>query len=305
MKKEIGDYIIFPLNCLSLNVGYKFLIKCILCYGIINILKQKYNIKDIKHLLFRNIATKWSTDELDYFDDYFIELIFNIDQDNTTDFENPKTIFLKYKILWSHNKEFENKYGKDANVLINTELLNDILNRSVLTERQFRILCAIYSKIGKSPYQFITNEQINFRLNGYKTENIYKQNEKRFNKLSKKILKKEIILLGHNERNFFDRVQYGRRTYIYSRTIRGKKLENIALRKYLKAKIKVSAEDIRNKKLAEKCKSTLSKIKSSDFDINKLDEILDSYLVKASKAEPKYTSKRKAKGKLKELRKEL
>jgi hypothetical protein len=305
-NKKIHDYVIFPLNCLGIDAGYKFLLQCILDYGLISSVLQKYSVKDIRELLKGNIIKKWSSDEHKSFWEYFNSKSKKV---RAGTIGNNWLIFLRYKIIADHNGIFENKYGKDANVLINTELLYDILTKEALKEIQFRILSAIYSKIGNSAYKIVFNKEIRHRLNGFKSEKIYEiEGKTKYPYVSNKILRKEINFMMHGEysRNFFDRVMYGKRIYYYSRVIRGKKLENIILKKRLVSKVRLLSENTRNKNIENKYKEILNKMKSPEFDSRKLENLIvaenSDPSSKVSLSESKIKSK--AKRKLEELRKD-
>lgn len=265
---------IIPLNCLCLNFTFKFLVDCIISYSIINSILLKNNIKDYDNSISYKNIEKWAMDIYEQHEDVM---------DNSSyDLYNH---YLRYKIIFIYNKRFTEKYeGNDAKILIYIDLLNDILKKNVLTERQFRILCAIYSSIGKRPYKIIYNDEISIRALGYRNKDIYlkeKENSLSINKLySKKILSNEILLLSYSKfsHNFFDRFRDGRR-YYYSRYIRGKKLEDIVTYKLHLNRIRRQKENNRyknmRKNLIELSSRDLTKSDIKNFE--KINENIRKY----------------------------
>ena len=169
--------------------------------------------------------------------------------------------------------------GIDAKVGIYTDLLHDIYTKHALTERQFRILIAIYSKIGTKIYQVIYNDEIRYRAWGFKSKDAYNKltstGDKSIRLFSNKILKKEILYLkkGSEGRGFFDRIYDGRR-YYYSIKQTGSHLRRIVLYILSLHKIRSYEEDKRNKSLRNSFKKVLNEI-LNDKTISKINSKRD------------------------------
>ena len=269
------DYIIFPLCCLSINLTFKKLIKYLISYSAVEIAEKRYKSYNRK---FRDyIISTGAYDSKKYPLNKIILWVHH--KIRKKYIKNLRLIQRRYNLVKRHIERFENNHGKDANVLIGVELMRDVLNKSALTERQFRILCATYSKIGQSTYQIIYNKEINLRSLGYRNEKILmKEKQKSYKNIkfySKKVLAIEITFLkkGYNGRNFFDRVRDGRR-YYYSRTLRGEELENLVLeRKLNNANVRIIEENSRNRKVQTRYKKILEDIRCNKIDINELGKL--------------------------------
>lgn len=216
-KKEIkknNEYIFFSLCCLNLRLPYNSLVKKILYYSYVD--------KSSK----------------DYLDASSVSKKCGIDIDVKQKKELYMKKYQKYKhsfnLVNEHIISYQNKYGKDAMVSIHKNLIKEQFEIHSLSEEEFKILCAIYSKIGTSEYQTIIYDEIRVRACGYRSVSIYLR-AKGLDKLdmknlfSDKVLNRIITKLSKDGgRNLFDRVRYGK-IYYYSTKIRGSKLEKLIL----------------------------------------------------------------------------
>lgn len=265
-------YIIFPLNILSLNFQYAFLLNCILDYYIVEEIIMRIN----KEYDVCNTAITYQQ-----FKAYHKQVKEMQDKFNRNRVYNLWNIYLRHKIIRIQNKKIERRYkSKDAKVKFHIELLCDILNKSALTERQFRILCSIYSKLGVKKVNVVYNYEIRLRAFGYKSQKISDE-EKLLNKinipnLSNKVLHKEILYLkeGKYSRSFFDSVNDGRRNY-YSIFIRGEELEKYVAAKLMINKLRRETERIRNKKFRDKVNKQL-KSKLTENEIKEIYKVLET-----------------------------
>jgi hypothetical protein len=253
-------YIIFPLNILSLQFSFKFLLNCIYDYHII----QSYLSEDTLNIYetddsYKNILK------------YRKSILKNKNISKLRKINNIHLIYLHYKIIKNQNNRYEILYGKDVRVQIHIELIEDILINNVLTEKQFRILCAINSKIGVSKYQIIYNDEIRLRAMGFKSKKVFEnQVEKiKYSFYSNKVLKEEVTKLkfGNFGRNFFDRVYDGRK-YYYSKIYKGNDLENIVIMKLSKNKFRFEEE--RNRNRNRKVRDRLKKLYNSKLNNNEI-----------------------------------
>jgi len=263
--KKIKHYIIIPLNTLSINVSYKKLINHILDFYIIKSIKDK-GFMDF----YDKLNNKFDICYKEFINDKFYEINKNILKVKLNNF---KKVMIHYKKIIKHNKIFENSYnGRDAKIKIFINLLNDIILKNALNEKQFRILCAIYSVIGMKPFYRIYNYEINYRANGYRSVEIYNNEMKRTKRqnvfYSNKIIRKIRIELKY--RNFFD-IFYDKRKYFYSILLRDDKLKNAVL--YRKLSYFAKLQNERNR--YEEFKNEYNEILSKGLNKNKINKIFE------------------------------
>lgn len=111
------------------------------------------------------------------------------------------------------------KFGDSGRALcrIKLEWIWDSLRGGMLSEREFRVLVAIYSAIGNKPFRRITREEIRRRSCGYASKARYEQDiaakAPKFN-LTDSQIKTTVAKL--QQLNFFAKVTYARRVSYYT-----------------------------------------------------------------------------------------
>lgn len=237
------SFVIFNLYTLRLNVSYRFLLNCLIDYFIISVLKDKYGEKKLFYYFKENIlpesSEEYATILLEY--KYLHKTIRGFSSNNFN------YSFLRYRIIKLNNSKYIKQYNSnDAKVIIYLNLLTDILDKNVLEETSFRVLCAIFSVLGNSKkVKVITNAQINHRINGLMSEKYVELELKATNRplinIKNRPLKAIIESLGDGtlSRHFFARRRDGRK-YYYSKYLKGSKLE------YYIAALKLKRKAIRD-----------------------------------------------------------
>ncbi len=265
---EKESFAIFPLYALNLKLDYKYLINCILDYYVISVLKSYYSTKAIRIAVKKLQGEKeLDSTEHDMMDD-FLKVYKKV---RKTRKAKLPVVYFRYRVI--HNLTIQYKklnIGVDAKVGIYTDLLHDIHTKHALTERQFRILIAVYSKIGTKIYQVIYNDEIRYRAWGFKSKDAYNKltsiTDRSIRLYSNKILKKEILYLkkGSEGRGFFDRVYDGRK-YYYSIKQTGSHLSQIVLNILSLHKIRSFEENKRNKALRNRVNKILNEQLNDDI----------------------------------------
>jgi hypothetical protein len=72
-----------------------------------------------------------------------------------------------------HHEKWEERNGADPLVRIKKHIMFNIRDARILSMREFRVLAAIYSSIGRSPYRAITEPVIRVRAVGCKCKSIF------------------------------------------------------------------------------------------------------------------------------------
>jgi hypothetical protein len=117
-------------------------------------------------------------------------------------------------------RDRESRYGRDASVRISTSLLWEAHNSTGLTYREFSILCAINSVIGKrrSVPRRITEPSIRARAAGFKSWNVAKRELARDESRAAQLLTPHQVrytLESLHLRKFFARARVGAKTVKY------------------------------------------------------------------------------------------
>lgn len=215
-----NEHIIFPLCILSMNDNTKMLIKPMIYYALVNI--AKHNNLSLNSKTLNDRISEIAKDK-------------NVKLKFIDKFKNFKLIKLLYKKVKDYKIEFEDINGNDARVLMKISVLYDFKYYSKLSDKEFRVLCAIYSCLGTNEVRIIYNDQIRYRAFGFKSRNAYYKIRAERNKnvsipeMSDKVLKRIIEKLI--QRGFFDRQRDGRR-YYYSKVLRGRNLLNYVFKRY-------------------------------------------------------------------------
>ncbi|HVY70251.1 MAG TPA: hypothetical protein VHH73_10010 [Verrucomicrobiae bacterium] len=125
--------------------------------------------------------------------------------------------------------EYQRKHGRDAHVRIRADLFWDVKDKRGLTEREFCVLCAIYSVIGdkKGPVR-ITQATIAYRALGYKSKAA--MDAELLNRTDGAVLLTDWKLRATIEkleaRKLVCRVTYGRRQTYYSHRLTPGEMRN-------------------------------------------------------------------------------
>lgn len=178
--EKFKKHIIFPLCALSINLELNKLIIYLIDYALVQIAKKelmatefkgKYKAMLVREMMyFKNNAMVFSKNntvhhpELEQIEkkmkiyektklkNYIIQAAkerkLNIRK------KSLKRIILNHNVINYHKEKFEEKNEKDARVLMNLRFLYDIKKKNALSENEFRVLCAIYSCLGKPKYIF-------------------------------------------------------------------------------------------------------------------------------------------------------
>ena len=263
------QFVLIPLSSLSLNFSFIFLIDCVLNYAVVqNVIRELNYANKVTYIKY-DLITKWSPQ---------IENSYRVIRKQKLN--SLFTLYLKYKIIAKLKNNFQNKHKKnDALIMVYHDLIYDIYNKKVLSERQFRILCAIYSVIGRGNPKPIYNNTIRLRSFGYMTELAYKEAESNTKQVrrfySNKILSKEIncLRVGKFSRNFFHRFYDGRK-YYYSRFRSREYLECFVTNIKLQHKLRRDEESLQYAKFSEKY-NKLSKEKLNDNELNKYSDNIE------------------------------
>jgi len=277
--KEVNkkSFVIFPLYTLRLNVGLTFLINCIIDYFIISVLKEKYSEKKLiyyfKGYTFPEYPEEKTVIMLEY--KYLQKRIRGYPLNNFN------YSFLRYRIIKLNNIKYVKWYGKnDAKVMLYLNLLTDILDKNVLQESQFRVLCAIFSVLGKNKNpKSITNSIINYRVNGLMNKAIadleISKTKRTIYTYKNRTLKKIIDSLGDGVlgRHFFARRRDGRQ-YYYSKYLRGKELEIYVARLKLKNKAVQSESRINEENVKKHYHELANKKRLSENEMNMIFKLI-------------------------------
>lgn len=148
-------------------------------------------------------------------------------------------------------REYESRYGKDVKVKIHKDILFEVRDKK-FDERMFRVYCAVLSVIGNKNFVRITIDTISFRMHGFKTSDIYLDNNLSYEVLTRR--QTEITLAKLQERNFFRRFTYAKRVIYYSTKLSDEDLLNAIADKIANAKFRKSKSKIANEVLTLKVK---------------------------------------------------
>jgi hypothetical protein len=124
----------------------------------------------------------------------------------------------EYHRLRTHRDDWEARHGKDCLVRIKTDLCLEVRDGRGMSFREFRVLCAIYSVIGRSAYRRITLDTVRVRASGCKTAAVMKAEAAAGRPLPEPLTPKQVrATIAHlHERGWFARVTpnpHGRATY--------------------------------------------------------------------------------------------
>lgn len=273
-------FIVFPLHALSMKLELKVLIQTLLDYGICNramkdFIKFKIHAQKLLHpykYKDYNIFERLKRHNRIYKDGSRTDMIISEFEGKYIDFleiyKAKKIGFYKIKKLMAGYKK---KYGIDSNVMMHDDLLFEIIYRKVLSEEEFRILCAVYSKIGNSKFQAVFNDEIRCRAYGYMTQVILEDNNEKRLPYSNKVLRWRLDKLckACEGRNFFDRVRDGRK-YHYSRKLRGKELKMEIIRTKLKPIMQREHANSVAREIIDKVKTTKKELMGKKLTSNEI-----------------------------------
>jgi len=140
-------YVHFPLCCLHFNKNMAVTADYLISYGIIERAKKLHNSTD-------NTAIDAACEDT-------LGII-------PGDFQQTRE---RAAAIQQHIDNFENKYGRDAQVRIHKSVLFDVRDKKFKYGADgFRVLCAIYSKISRRfPFPRITTAEINVRARGIRS----------------------------------------------------------------------------------------------------------------------------------------
>ncbi len=261
--EEFKKHIIFPLCALSISIKFKRLLKYLIHYALVGIAKG-----ELHNTLFK--AKNYQKELNELIPDKIIEV--GADRDIDYDYIYPiDRTRLNYQVIQHHKDIFVAKFEEDARVLMNINFLIDIIEKNALSEKEFRVLCAIYSCLGKhTKVRIIVNDEIRHRALGYK------RNYFEFDKellLSDKVLNRIINKLI--QRGFFDRYPDGRK-YTYSKIIRGDKLRKLVENKLAKGIIDRHREKNKHNSIRKFKKEFKKKLKIyTNDDLQKIKKNLE------------------------------
>jgi hypothetical protein len=124
----------------------------------------------------------------------------------------------EYFRLQDYLKEWESRHGPDALVRVRTDICLEVAQGRGMSFREFRVLCAIYSAIGRSAYRRITQDTIRARASGCKSVAVMKAEVAAGRPLPKPLTTKQVrtTIVDLHERGWFARVTpdpHGRATY--------------------------------------------------------------------------------------------
>ena len=126
----------------------------------------------------------------------------------------------RWQVATEYVRDWESRYGKDATVRISTSLLWEARNNTGLTYREFSILCATNSVIGKrrSVPRRITEPTIRARAGGFKSWKVANCELARDESRKEQLLTPSQVrytLERLHERRFFARARVGAKTVKY------------------------------------------------------------------------------------------
>lgn len=231
MKLKKKYHIIFPLSALSIPMNLNSLVKYLIDYALIE-LGDEYNISDDTYMLdeqeLKQMPKNFDATNGD-------EGIVKAADLRGITIKNLNITKRRYALVKSHKESLDRINGEDARVMMKTKVLLDAADNS-LTEKEFRVLCAVYSVLGRSKCKIIYNSLIRYRAIGFKCHEAFYNYKFNHDKLkfdlimSNEVLKPILDILC--ERGFFDRYYDGRKFY-YSKTLRGDELKKYVLKKVL------------------------------------------------------------------------
>jgi hypothetical protein len=246
-------YFQFPLCCLSFPWDFKDRLRKIIDYSLVEYAQIWYAPPESGH---------------------FVRDVYLTPEENTEFLISAQKLKVRIESVeqtlqrhWDVDKRirsFESDHGRDCLVRIKADFLLGARDGHMLTEREFRVLCALYSAIGnkKSPVR-ITRRTIQTRMMGYRSQGIFKRlvlckHQKR-NLLSIRQIGLTVDKL--HSLNFFSRATYGRRVTYYSNRLTDAQLRTAIKKRFtyeptfkseMSAKDETMSEEIRRLKAEAK-----------------------------------------------------
>ena len=200
----------FPLCCLSYPEDECIKVEMIISYCIV---EHSNKVNSYIHKRIRELERKLPSDFEEY-NETHSKVVLAADELAMT-VSSIKSTLLYHKTLAEYINDFKAKYGKDAYCRIGKKVCFETRDGK-FKYSLFAVLCAIQSILGKTKlYCRITKERIRYRMQGYKSKPIAKQEMQDETTLlsDRQIGNRITVLYG---KNFFSKFTYAQRQTFYS-----------------------------------------------------------------------------------------
>ena len=231
-----NTYLQFPLCALSFGQTEKGRLNAILDYAVVEAgskLFSKLTINDRNRFLFIRNESGDLPSGFDANCELHVAALYGARCLGVT-YRDVRSLIESHDSLVSHVSKFESRHGRDPTVRIRTEWLFDVRDARGLTYREFSVLCAIFSVIGKKTMAKVTQLRIRRRALGYRSlEILVAEMDNRPDKARALTVRqaKDTIARLHCNR-FFSRCTVARRFTFYSIRLSDEELRKKLLEKY-------------------------------------------------------------------------
>lgn len=237
VREKIETYFQFPLSSLSLPLPFSDILEHIVAFSIFDYSQKLWNSDDltdarIKEML-AQIENEYSPDEATE-ENVLALMSAQALNERIRNFGATKA---RYQKVY-HHAIMAGKGDLGALVRIRTDIFDKVKRKNSLSEREFRLLCAIYSGIGKQKMRRITKEELQQRSLGYPSANRDVQKDKWLSDYELRLTRDRLHKL-----NFFSMLTYARRQTYYSNRLQQEELHALIL----KAKTELVAKRSENR----------------------------------------------------------